>query len=133
MTNTSIIGVVVLYCLFVVRRTICLLISHHLFYVNDLAVKNLTHRRRDVSVQKPTLNALLSRSLGIIDMHPLVQTAGAVYVESMKQRFGLINKDGTDVAIIRKTVLHGAMLNPLSGKHCCGFVYCDLRSGTNDE
>ena len=47
-----------------------------------------------------------------------VELARSVYVKNMQVRFGLTDESGDDVKIIRKTVLHGAMLNPLSGMSC---------------
>jgi hypothetical protein len=66
-------------------------------------------------------------------MKALVELARHVYVTNLSQRFGLNDDEGNDTASIRHTVVHGAILNPLTGKHpvlscfsCTDLFGCNL-------
>jgi hypothetical protein len=59
-------------------------------------------------------------------MKQLVEQARQVYTKNMQLRFGLTDEDGNDVGVIRKTVIHGAILNPLLGECLCMSMYCTI-------
>lgn len=83
----------------------------------DASVQNLRDRKRNIVVQTHS-TYMAARQVGSVCMKKEVELARKVYVKNMQVRFGLTDEIGDDVKIIRKTVLHGAMLNPLSGTSC---------------
>lgn len=84
----------------------------------DASVQNLRDRKRNVVVQTHS-TYMTARRVGSVCMKKEVELARSVYVKNMQVRFGLTDESGDHLKIIRKTVLHGAMLNPLSGTSSC--------------
>lgn len=69
------------------------------------------------------------RHQGSVTMKSEVELARSIYVRNMQVRFGLIDSSGTDLVVIRKTVLLGAMLNPIYGMFSCYHFHIDLLVG----